>query len=203
MFTNKMIWQIDEYMLYCQSKQLSEKTMESYEQTLHLFERWCGEEMLIENVTEITEEFIRRFQDRKINKIVTIEASGIAPAIMVGYIMQLPVVFVKKKKPKTMENMLSTVVHSFTKDRDYTVCISNNFLTPEDHILFIDDFLAYGNAAMGMVELAEQSGAVIEGMGFIIEKAFQDGGNLLREKGIRVESLAIIDNLDDCKITVR
>ena len=74
---------------------------------------------------------------------------------MVGYIMQLPVVFVKKKKPKTMENMLSTVVHSFTKDRDYTVCISNNFLTPEDHILFIDDFLAYGNAAMGMVELAE------------------------------------------------
>ena len=149
------------------------------------------------------EEFIRRFQDRKINKIVTIEASGIAPAIMVGYIMQLPVVFVKKKKPKTMENMLSTVVHSFTKDRDYTVCISNNFLTPEDHILFIDDFLAYGNAAMGMVELAEQSGAVIEGMGFIIEKAFQDGGNLLREKGIRVESLAIIDNLDDCKITVR
>ena len=68
---------------------------------------------------------------------------------------------------------------------------------------FIDDFLAYGNAAMGMVELAEQSGAVIEGMGFIIEKAFQDGGNLLREKGIRVESLAIIDNLDDCKITVR
>ncbi len=102
-----------------------------------------------------------------------------------------------------MENMLSTVVHSFTKDRDYTVCISNNFLTPEDHILFIDDFLAYGNAAMGMVELAEQSGAVIEGMGFIIEKAFQDGGNLLREKGIRVESLAIIDNLDDCKITVR
>ena len=80
---------------------------------------------------KIAEEFIRRFQDRKINKIVTIEASGIAPAIMVGYIMQLPVVFVKKKKPKTMENMLSTVVHSFTKDRDYTVCISNNFLTPE------------------------------------------------------------------------
>ena len=158
---------------------------------------------------KIAEEFIRRFQDRKINKIVTIEASGIAPAIMVGYIMQLPVVFVKKKKPKTMENMLSTVVHSFTKDRDYTVCISNNFLTPEDHILFIDD-LSFENADVGYSVLKtvlegsiEQSGAVIEGMGFIIEKAFQDGGNLLREKGIRVESLAIIDNLDDCKITVR
>lgn len=99
---------------------------------------------------KIGEEFIKRFSNENINKIVTIEASGIAPAIMVGYIMQLPVVFVKKKKPKTMENMLTTVVHSFTKDRDYTVCISNNFLTPDDRILFIDDFLAFGNAALGM-----------------------------------------------------
>ena len=94
---------------------------------------------------KVAEEFIYRFRDADINKIVTIEASGIAPAIMVGYIMHLPVVFIKKKQPKTMENMLSTVVHSFTKDRDYTVCISNNFLTADDRILFIDDFLAYGN----------------------------------------------------------
>ena len=83
---------------------------------------------------KVAEEFINRFKGEHINKIVTIEASGIAPAIMVGYILQLPVVFVKKQ-PKTMENMLSTVVHSFTKDRDYTVCISNNFLTADDHIL--------------------------------------------------------------------
>ena len=151
---------------------------------------------------KIGEEFIKRFSNENINKIVTIEASGIAPAIMVGYIMQLPVVFVKKKKPKTMENML-TVVHSFTKDRDYTVCISNNFLTPDDRILFIDDFLAFGNAALGIVDLAKQSGAHIAGMGFIIEKAFQDGGNVLRKMGIHVESLAIIDSLDDCKITIR
>lgn len=152
---------------------------------------------------KIAEEFIARFKGTHINKIITIEASGIAPAIMVGYIMQLPVVFVKKKKPKTMENMLTTVVHSFTKDRDYTVCISNNFLTPEDHILFIDDFLAYGNAAMGMIELAKQSGATIAGMGFIIEKAFQHGAGELRKLGIKVESLAVIDNLDDCKIGIR
>ena len=99
---------------------------------------------------KIGEEFIKRFSNEDINKIVTIEASGIAPAIMVGYILQLPVVFVKKKKPKTMENMLTTVVHSFTKDRDYTVCISNNFLTPDDRILFIDDFLAFGNAWVSM-----------------------------------------------------
>lgn len=90
---------------------------------------------------KVAEEFIYRFRDADINKIVTIEASGIAPAIMVGYIMHLPVVFIKKKQPKTMENMLSTVVHSFTKDRDYTVCISNNFLTADDRILFIVDFL--------------------------------------------------------------
>lgn len=151
---------------------------------------------------KIAEEFISRFSDVPINKILTIEASGIAPAIMVGYIMQLPVVFVKKKQPKTMDNMLTTVVHSFTKDRDYTVCISNDFLTADDNIMFIDDFLAYGNAALGVVELAEQAGATIGGMGFIIEKAFQDGGKVLRERGVRIESLAIIDNLDNCSISI-
>ena len=152
---------------------------------------------------KIGEEFIKRFSNEDINKIVTIEASGIAPAIMVGYILQLPVVFVKKKKPKTMENMLTTVVHSFTKDRDYTVCISNNFLTPDDRILFIDDFLAFGNAALGIVDLAKQSGAHIAGMGFIIEKGFQGGGDRLRQMGMNVQSLAIIDSLDDCRIRFR
>lgn len=102
-----------------------------------------------------------------------------------------------------MENMLTTVVHSFTKDRDYTVCISNNFLTPDDHILFIDDFLAYGNAALGMIELARQAGATLEGMGFIIEKAFQGGAKLLENRGVRVESLAVIESLDGCKIAIR
>jgi len=152
---------------------------------------------------KIAQEFVTRFKNEHINKIVTIEASGIAPAIMVGYLMQLPVVFVKKKQPKTMENMLTTKVHSFTKDRDYTVCISNNFLTPEDHVLFIDDFLAYGNAALGMIDLIKKSGATLSGMGFIIEKAFQDGGKILREKNVHVESLAIIDDLSNCEIKIR
>ncbi|MCC8143562.1 MAG: xanthine phosphoribosyltransferase [Tannerellaceae bacterium] len=152
---------------------------------------------------KVAEEFVNRFKDTGVNKIVTIEASGIAPAIMVGYIMHLPVVFVKKKQPKTMENMLTTTVHSFTKDREYTVCISNNFLTPEDNILFIDDFLAFGNAALGVLDLVEQSGASVTGMGFIIEKAFQDGGKILRKKDIKVESLAIVDDLSDCKIVIR
>ncbi len=150
----------------------------------------------------VAEEFARLFADSGINKIVTIEASGIAPAIMVGYIMNLPVVFVKKKQPKTMENMLTTTVHSFTKSRDYTVCISHDFLTADDRILFIDDFLAYGNAAQGIIDLADQAGAQIAGMGFIIEKAFQHGRDTLIGKGIRVESLAIIQSLENCEISI-
>jgi xanthine phosphoribosyltransferase len=152
---------------------------------------------------QIAQEFVNRFKGVKINKIVTIEASGIAPAIMVGFIMQLPVVFVKKKQPKTMENMLTTTVHSFTKDRDYTVCISNNFLTDEDHVLFVDDFLANGNASLGMIDLIKQAGATLSGMGFVIEKAFQNGGKILREKGVHVESLAIIEDLSNCEIKIR
>src|SRR5574344_1039212 len=149
---------------------------------------------------EVANEFARRFSDCTINKIVTIEASGIAPAILVGYVMQLPVVFITKKQPKTMEHMLTSVVHSFTKDRDYTVCISNDFLNENDHVLFIDDFLANGNASMGVIDLARQAGATIEGMGFIIQKAFQNGGDVLREQGIRFESLAVVRSLDNCKI---
>lgn len=101
-----------------------------------------------------------------------------------------------------MENMLTSVIHSFTKDRDYTVCISADFLSSRDHILFIDDFLAYGNAALGIIDLAAQAGATIEGFGFIIEKAFQDGGNRLRYMGYRVESLARVASLENCQISL-
>lgn len=151
----------------------------------------------------IAVEFVRRFAAKPFNKIMTIEASGIAPAIMVGYLMELPVVFAKKKQPKTMENMLTTTIHSFTKDRDYAVCISHDFLKESDRVLFIDDFLANGNAATGALELIAQAGAEIVGMGFVIEKAFQHGGDLLRSRGIQVESLAIIDSLDNCEIKIR
>ncbi len=149
---------------------------------------------------QMAEEFSRRFQGKNINKIITIEASGIAPAILVGYIMQLPVVFVKKKIPSTMENVLTTKVYSFTKERDYPVCVSLDFLSSDDHLLFIDDFLAHGNAAMGIVDLVKQAGATIAGMGFLIEKVFQGGGDKLRKMGYHVESLAMIDSLDDCQI---
>lgn len=148
----------------------------------------------------MAEELVRRFKDEKINKILTIEASGIAPAIMVGYVLNVPVVFAKKKKPNTMKDMLTTQVYSFTKRRYYDICVSQEFLGAGDNVLFIDDFLANGNAAKGIIDLVEQSGARLAGMGFLIEKAFQHGGDFLREKGFHVESLAIIDSLDDCQI---
>ena len=166
---------------------------------------------------QVAVEFIRRFADLPINKILTVEASGIAPSVLLGYLLELPVVYAKKKKPKTakemyakkkkpstMKEMYVTEVRSFTKQRDYTMVISKEYLTPKDHILFIDDFLAYGNTGWGIIDLCQQAGATIEGMGFIIEKAFQHGRELLTENGVYcIESLAIIDSLEDNRIQVR
>lgn len=148
----------------------------------------------------MAEEFVRRFAGTTINKVITVEASGIAPAIMVGYLLKLPVVFAKKKMPSTMTNMLVAQSFSFTKNEPYTLCISKDYLGPNDKVLFIDDFLAKGNAAKGIIELIEQAGAEIVGMGFLIEKSFQDGGEFLRSAGIHVESLAIIESLDNCEV---
>ena len=152
---------------------------------------------------QMAEELARRFSSHDINKIVTIEASGIAPAIMVGAILNVPVLFAKKKKPSTMQNMLVTEVFSFTKGCSYTVCVSSDYLGKDDRVLFIDDFLANGKAALGIIDLIDQAGAKLEGMGFLIEKGFQDGGEELRRRGVHVESLAIIDSLDDCQIRLR
>lgn len=152
---------------------------------------------------QMAEELVRRFSDTPINKVLTVEASGIAPAILVGYLLNVPVVFAKKSKPTTMENMLVSEVYSFTKNRTYTICMSRDYLNPGDKVLFVDDFLANGNAGKGIMDLISQAGAELSGMGFLIEKAFQRGGDSLREAGIHVESLAIIESLDDCKIKLR
>ena len=150
------------------------------------------------------EEFARRFAGTDITKILTIEASGIGMACLASrHFNNVPVVFAKKKTPKTIENVLSTKVHSFTKDREYDVIISNDFLTPNDNVLFVDDFLAYGNAALGVIDLVKQAGANLVGMGFIIEKSFQNGRKTLEERGVRVESLAIIDDLSHCQIKIK
>lgn len=148
-------------------------------------------------------EFVKRFAAANANKILTIEASGIAPAIMLGFLLDLPVVFVKKKKPSTLENMLSSKVMSFTKQRSYDVVVSHDFLTENDRVIFIDDFLAYGNAAKGVIDLVRQAGATIVGMGFIIEKAFQHGREVIEREGIPVESLVIVESLDNCQIKLK
>ena len=152
---------------------------------------------------QMAEELARRFSSQNISKIITIEASGIAPAIMVGAMLNVPVLFAKKKKPSTMHNMLVTEVFSFTKGCAYKVCVSSDYLSKDDRVLFIDDFLANGNAAKGIIDLIDQAGATLVGLGFLIEKGFQEGGKELRGRGLHVESLAIIDSLDDCQIKIR
>lgn len=152
----------------------------------------------------MAEEFATRFASIEFNKVITIEASGIAPAIMVGYVLNLPVLFVKKKVPVTMDDMYVSSVHSFTKKSNYQVCVSREFLNEGDKLLFIDDFLAHGNAANAIIELADKAKAEVAAMGFIIEKSFQNGReNINRDRNIPIESLAIISNLDDCKITFK
>jgi len=147
-------------------------------------------------IKSIAVEFVRRFGHLPINKIITIEASGIAPAVMLGYLLELPVVFIKKAVPKTMENMLVSSVYSYTKGRTYDICVSTDFVQPGENFLFIDDFLANGNAALAVHGLLQKAGANVLGMGFIIEKSFQKGGQLLRNvEGLQIESLARVSKL--------
>ena len=153
---------------------------------------------------QIAVEFLRHFADIKANKILTIEASGIAPALMLGYLLNIPVVYAKKKAATTTSEVYVTKVRSFTKQRDYNIVISKEYLTANDHVLFIDDFLAYGNAGKGIIDLCQQAGATIEGMGFIIEKEFQHGREVLQAEGIsRIESMAIVESLDNCQIKLK
>lgn len=142
-------------------------------------------------------EFARRFSYMHVTKILTIEASGIAPAVMTGYCMGVPVIFAKKSQPCTMENPLISQVHSFTQDKDYTIVVNRDYIKPGDRILCIDDFMAYGSAAEALCDIVKQSGATLVGIGILIEKAFQKGGDKLRQKGIRIESLARIEDMEN------
>ena len=153
---------------------------------------------------QVAVEFMNCFASGKPTKIVTVEASGIAPAVMLGYLMELPVVFAKKKQPATMSDFYTTKVRSFTKQRDYPLMISREYLSDEDRVLFIDDFLAFGNAGLGMIDLCQQAGAEIVGMGFIIEKEFQNGRQVLTDAGVKhIESLAVIESLENGKVKLK
>ncbi|ACA38361.1 xanthine phosphoribosyltransferase [Lysinibacillus sphaericus CBAM5] len=151
---------------------------------------------------EIGHEFANRFADQVITKILTIESSGIAPSVMLGLEIGAPVVFARKRKSLTLsDNLYTSKVHSFTKNETNDISVSRNFLSEDDNILIVDDFLANGEAVKGLLDIAAQAGAHVVGVGIVIEKGFQDGGKLLREQGVRVESLAIVDSLEDGKVT--
>ena len=147
---------------------------------------------------EMALELKRLFGEEKVNKILTIEASGIALAAMAGYVFGCPLVFAKKSKSKNISDSLYAVeVESFTHGNTNTVVVSKEYLGPEDRILIVDDFLATGAALVGLKALAEQAGATVVGAGIAVEKVFQGGGNKLRAQGLRIESLARIAAMGD------
>lgn len=146
---------------------------------------------------EIGQVFAEAVKDAGITKVVTIEASGIAPAVYVAEALGLPMIFAKKAKNITMtEGILTAEVYSFTKQVTSTVSISGNFLNSDDKVLIIDDFLANGQAAKGLITIIEQAGAQVEAVGIVIEKSFQDGRQILETAGYRVLSLARIDGFE-------
>lgn len=142
-------------------------------------------------------EWTRLFKNDNITKIVTIEVSGIALAILAGLKLNVPVVFAKKTNSKNIGDVYKSKIHSYTRDQDFDIQIEKQFINKDDVVLIIDDFLANGSATLGMIDIINQAGAKLAGVGIAIEKGFQNGGEILRGKGVRVESLAIISSMDE------
>lgn len=159
---------------------------------------FLNHQMDIDLFNEMGKEWARLFADRKITKILTVEASGIGIACVAAQHFHVSVVFAKKSQSVNIDGeVYSTKIESFTHKRVYDVIVSKKFLHPEDHILIIDDFLANGCALEGLIDIVNKAGASVEGVGIAVEKGFQKGGDLIRSKGIRVESLAIVESMDD------
>lgn len=159
---------------------------------------FLNHQMDIDLFNEMGKEWAHLFADCKITKILTVEASGIGIACVAAQHFHVPVVFAKKSQSVNIDGeVYSTKIESFTHKRVYDVIVSKKFLHPEDHILIIDDFLANGCALEGLIDIVNKAGASVEGVGIAVEKGFQKGGDLIRSKGIRVESLAIVESMDD------
>ncbi|WP_308609781.1 xanthine phosphoribosyltransferase [uncultured Granulicatella sp.] len=153
---------------------------------------------------EIGDVFAKKFRDAGITKVVTIEASGIAPALYTADALGVPMIFAKKSKNITMnEGILTAEVFSFTKQVTNTVSIASKYLSEKDKVLIVDDFLANGQAAKGLVEIVEQAGAKVEAVGIVIEKSFQEGRGLLEEAGIPVFSLARLERFENGKVVFK
>ena len=148
---------------------------------------------------EIGKVFYERFKEDRITKILTIEASGIALAVITAqYFDNIPVVFAKKTESLNLDKDLYTSeVYSFTKNKSYKIMVSKKYINSTDRILIIDDFLANGKAILGLKEIIDQANATLVGAGIVIEKGFQEGGDIIRDMGIKIESLAIIDSIED------
>lgn len=158
---------------------------------------FLNHQMDIELFDQMGAEWKRLFADRPINKILTIEASGIGIACIAAKHFHVPVVFAKKAQSINIDGeVYSTKIESFTHKRCYDVIVSKKYLSPDDHVLIIDDFLANGCALKGLIDLVLSAGAVVEGIGIAVEKGFQQGGQIIRETGIRLESLAIVESMD-------
>ena len=164
---------------------------------------FLNHQMDVALLDEIGKEFHRRFSDLKITKVLTIEASGIAIAYAVARCFDVPMVFAKKAKSINIDgDMYTTEVESFTHKNKNQIIVSKKFLSSDDRILIIDDFLANGCALQGLISIADEAGAAVEGIGIVIEKGFQYGGKSIRNLGYRLESLAIVDSMDDETQTV-
>ncbi|MCM3129372.1 xanthine phosphoribosyltransferase [Paenibacillus provencensis] len=147
-------------------------------------------------------EFVRRFEGEDINRVLTIESSGIAPGIMTALELEAPLIFARKQKSLTLrDDIFVEKVYSFTKQESNEITVAKKFMKPGDRVLIIDDFLANGEAAFGLARIVEQAGAEVVGIGIVIEKAFQPGGRLLQEQGYRVESLVRIASLENGQVT--
>ena len=158
---------------------------------------FLNHQMDIALMEEIGREFKRRFSGKNINKVLTIEASGIGIAAFVAKEFGVPMVFAKKSKSINIDGeMLVAEVESFTHKNKNQVIVSKRFLTADDHVLIIDDFLANGCALQGLIQIANGAGATVEGLGFVIEKGFQTGGRVIRNMGYHLESLAIVEAMD-------
>lgn len=159
---------------------------------------FLNHQMDIDLYEEIGKEFKKRFSDSEVTKILTIEASGIGIACIAARYFKVPVVFAKKNQTKNIAGDVYTGrVESFTHGRVYDIIVAKEFLKPEDKILIIDDFLANGSALLGLAKLVSDAGATLVGAGIVIEKGFQEGGAMVRDSGVRVESLAIIDSMSE------
>ena len=155
-------------------------------------------------LSKMADEICELYKDSEINKIMTIESSGIAIASAIGLKMEVPIIFAKKHSSSNVDGDAYTASsHSYTHNNDYNMVISKNYLTKDDKVLIVDDFLAVGNALNGLISLVDQAGAELVGCAIQIEKAFQGGGDALREKGIRVESLACIEKMTDTEVIFR